>query len=268
MAGVARSSAPPDHDGKDFAAFAGFAERPRLFLDVGAPGPPRCRRGTLGTRPLPGRWARPRTTKAPTCGAFAYMRRRGLEPPPGYPGPGPQPGNPGVISVRIAPDRPHRPETRTIRTHRTIWMLPRMLPRASARSVPGLGKPVRMQERGRDCRSHGQRRTGGTAARPAESGAARRRIRGRLQRAGGRHQEVAAPHMHDDPAEPVTGSAPDSAAARWWLRAGGLRSTTWTSRRRSPWACAFCLATLMTRISVGPSCAACFVGETCNTPAD
>ena len=27
------------------------------------------------------------------------MRRRGLEPPPGYPGPGPQPGNPGVISV-------------------------------------------------------------------------------------------------------------------------------------------------------------------------
>src|SRR5215210_6825126 len=27
------------------------------------------------------------------------MRRRGLEPPPGYPGPGPQPGNAGVISV-------------------------------------------------------------------------------------------------------------------------------------------------------------------------
>ena len=28
------------------------------------------------------------------------MRRRGLEPPPGYPGPGPQPGNPSVISVQ------------------------------------------------------------------------------------------------------------------------------------------------------------------------
>ena len=51
------------------------------------------------------------------------MRRRGLEPPPGYPGPGPQPGNPGVICVRIVPDRPYRPETRT---HRTIWMLPRV----------------------------------------------------------------------------------------------------------------------------------------------
>ena len=37
------------------------------------------------------------------------MRRRGLEPPPGYPGPGPQPGNSGVISVRIAPDRPNVP---------------------------------------------------------------------------------------------------------------------------------------------------------------
>jgi hypothetical protein len=28
------------------------------------------------------------------------MRRRGLEPPPGYPGPGPQPGNPTVICVQ------------------------------------------------------------------------------------------------------------------------------------------------------------------------
>jgi hypothetical protein len=60
------------------------------------------------------------------------MRRRGLEPPPGYPGPGPQPGNPGVISVRIAPDRPYRPVSRTIRTQRTVWTLPRMLPRPRA----------------------------------------------------------------------------------------------------------------------------------------
>jgi len=57
------------------------------------------------------------------------MRRRGLEPPPGYPGPGPQPCRPGVRCVRIAPERPMRPGSRTIRTGRTIWMLPRMLPR-------------------------------------------------------------------------------------------------------------------------------------------
>ena len=29
---------------------------------------------------------------------------------------------------QIAPDRPYRPEARTIWTHRTVWMLPRMLP--------------------------------------------------------------------------------------------------------------------------------------------
>ena len=34
----------------------------------------------------------PRTTKAPPERGFRCMRRRGLEPPPGYPGPGPQPG--------------------------------------------------------------------------------------------------------------------------------------------------------------------------------
>src|ERR1044072_8802474 len=34
----------------------------------------------------------PRTTKAPPERGFRAMRRRGLEPPPGYPGPGPQPG--------------------------------------------------------------------------------------------------------------------------------------------------------------------------------
>ena len=43
--------------------------------------------------------ATPTGTKKPRkCGAFT-MRRRGLEPPPGYPGPGPQPCNPGVRSV-------------------------------------------------------------------------------------------------------------------------------------------------------------------------
>src|SRR3954447_2630001 len=33
------------------------------------------------------------------------MRRRGLEPPPGYPGPGPQPDSGGVLSVQTALDR-------------------------------------------------------------------------------------------------------------------------------------------------------------------
>jgi Methyltransferase FkbM domain len=69
--------------------------------------------------------------KSPAMRGLRSMRRRGLEPPPGYPGPGPQPGNSGVISIRCVPYRPYRPDVRTIRTHRTIWMLPRMLPRAA-----------------------------------------------------------------------------------------------------------------------------------------
>src|SRR5215207_1814518 len=36
--------------------------------------------------------ARPTNEKAPRLAGLSPMRRRGLEPPPGYPGPGPQPG--------------------------------------------------------------------------------------------------------------------------------------------------------------------------------
>src|SRR5215210_4836888 len=36
--------------------------------------------------------ARPPNEKAPRLAGLSLMRRRGLEPPPGYPGPGPQPG--------------------------------------------------------------------------------------------------------------------------------------------------------------------------------
>jgi hypothetical protein len=68
--------------------------------------------------------------KSPAERGFAEVRRRGLEPPPGYPGPGPQPGNPAVRCVHSVPDRPLHPRFWTIWTHRTIWMLPRMLPRA------------------------------------------------------------------------------------------------------------------------------------------
>src|SRR5215218_8883342 len=60
------------------------------------------------------------------------MRRRGLEPPPGYPGPGPQPGAGKCRSVQILQERPDRLVAWTIWTHQTIWMLPRMLPRLAS----------------------------------------------------------------------------------------------------------------------------------------
>ena len=50
-----------------------------------------------------------RPTKAPHTRGFR-MRRRGLEPPPGYPGPGPQPCKP---AHQIRPMRPGRPGLRT-----------------------------------------------------------------------------------------------------------------------------------------------------------
>src|SRR5215217_6586667 len=63
------------------------------------------------------------------------MRRRGLEPPPGYPGPGPQPGARKCRSVQIVQERPERLVPCTIWTHQTIWMLPRMLPRGRDRRI-------------------------------------------------------------------------------------------------------------------------------------
>jgi len=63
---------------------------------------------------------------------LSEMRRRGLEPPPGNPGPGPQPGEAGVISVHCVPHRPDRAVARTIWTHRMIWKLSRMLPRLAS----------------------------------------------------------------------------------------------------------------------------------------
>ena len=79
----------------------------------------RCCHGCChGSGPPP----RPERRKPYVCRAFA-MRRRGLEPPPGYPGPGPQPGDPSVLCVQIAPERPMRPAIWTHGTHWTEWML-------------------------------------------------------------------------------------------------------------------------------------------------
>ena len=63
---------------------------------------------------------------------LSRVRRRGLEPPPGYPGPGPQPCHPGVRYVQIVRQRPERARIWTQWTVWTIWMLPRMLPRPTA----------------------------------------------------------------------------------------------------------------------------------------
>jgi hypothetical protein len=103
-----------------------FRQSPRQRRATGS-APPRSARsracsapqGTNGTdlfssatlsrdaRPLERRTA-PNNDKSAAMRGLRVMRRRGLEPPPGYPGPGPQSGDPGVISVRIAPERPCR----------------------------------------------------------------------------------------------------------------------------------------------------------------
>jgi hypothetical protein len=49
--------------------------------------------------------AAPLVRKAPHLRGLPNMRRRGLEPPPGYPGPCPQPGPPPAHSFHSAPDR-------------------------------------------------------------------------------------------------------------------------------------------------------------------
>ena len=57
------------------------------------------------------------------------MRRRGLEPPPGYPGPGPQPGDPDVRCVQMARIVHSVAAVPDDLDYRVPWMLPRMLPR-------------------------------------------------------------------------------------------------------------------------------------------
>src|SRR5215208_5258573 len=56
-----------------------------------------------GVRPRADREARER--EKPRRAGLLEVRRRGLEPPPGYPGPGPQPDSGGVLSVQTALDR-------------------------------------------------------------------------------------------------------------------------------------------------------------------
>jgi hypothetical protein len=80
--------------------------------------------------------SRPKNDKSPAMRGLRVMRRSGLEPPPGYPGPGPQPDSSGAVSVRYVPDRPHRPAAGTIWTDWTFWMLSRTLPRRSVALSP------------------------------------------------------------------------------------------------------------------------------------
>jgi hypothetical protein len=47
----------------------------------------------------------PQMEKAPRLAGLASMRRRGLEPPPRKPGPGPQPDSGGFLSIHTALDR-------------------------------------------------------------------------------------------------------------------------------------------------------------------
>ena len=92
-------------------------------------GAPRSRSSTTGSPTT-----NPRNEK-PADAGLHDMRRRGLEPPPGYPGPGPQPGRASARCVRIAPDRPDRLGAWTMWTHWAIWMLPLKLPQLLIRSA-------------------------------------------------------------------------------------------------------------------------------------
>ena len=97
------------------------------------------------------------------------MRRRGLQNlHPVIPGPGPQPGHPGVISVRIAPDRPWRLGISDVNgsgrsaTERCARMRPidrrAAASRGSGRSVSLVGRSLGTTSRtaGRDLRSSTQ----------------------------------------------------------------------------------------------------------------
>src|SRR5262245_42065516 len=101
----------------------GLLPRSRVEAELEARAASSCHRPLPAK--LPPRWQDDlRARKSPAERGFAAMRRRGLEPPPGYPGPGPQPGLASVLCVHCVPDRPLRPRFWTIWTHRTIWMLP------------------------------------------------------------------------------------------------------------------------------------------------
>ena len=75
-------------------------------------------RTMIGAKPSPSTGTRVRAERAPRrCPTMferherpasrgPVMRRRGLEPPPGYPGPGPQPGAAKCRSVQIVQERP------------------------------------------------------------------------------------------------------------------------------------------------------------------
>src|SRR5829696_2679773 len=65
---------------------------------------PSCQRA-LSEKVAPHRRDRPREREKPRRAGLFEVRRRGLEPPPGYPGPGPHPDSGGVLSVQTALER-------------------------------------------------------------------------------------------------------------------------------------------------------------------
>ena len=71
------------------------------------------------------------------CRCFA-MRRRGLEPPPGYPGPGPQPGasTNSAIGARATASIEPRPAQPVLRMPAAIPLMARKLARASSSPSP------------------------------------------------------------------------------------------------------------------------------------
>jgi hypothetical protein len=186
----------------------------------------------------------PETRKSPATRGFRDMRRRGLEPPPGYPGPGPQPGNPGVISVRCVPDRPYRPGARTIRTHRTIWKLSRMLSRAgTAGCAWRRGEPCGRSARAGAVTGSDRRVTRPLAAAECVAAASPRmqERRGGLSRAGGRPLVVPSGRrrrLRADDRIPVEAALlPDARhqrTARTALRSHRARAARGTRRRPGP----------------------------------
>jgi hypothetical protein len=98
-------------------------------------------RGVVTSDSPPPSEATARTRKPRHAGLFE-VRRRGLEPPPGYPGPGPQPGMTGDRCVHLALERALCPAKWTLWTGWTGWMLSTVLSRIPVTEIGERGRPI------------------------------------------------------------------------------------------------------------------------------